>query len=370
VLLKNAGSVLPLRSRVVKSLAVIGDDAGPRVTVMESGSGRVYVDPAHLNTPSDAIKARAGAAMTVAYAAGTRGIARLPPLPGEYLRTASGRTGFDGAYWRNTTLSGTPVFTRVDSGVDFDAPPSELTDRALGRGVSVAPGTGFAWSAKWTGTLTPPSTGIYRFSVAGGGTAQLYVDHRTVVSLMRADFGMVAHGTIALTAGRTVPIELKFSNESNLTGQYLHLGWTPPEPNLLRDAVAAAQRADAAIVFASEQEGEGYDKLSLPLPGDQDSLIDAVASANPRTIVVLHTSNPVAMPWLGKVAAVVQAWYPGQEAGVSIASVLFGDVNPSGKLPMTFPADESQGPATKWTEYPGDGRTVDFSEGVLVGYRL
>ena len=187
--------------------------------------------------------------------------------------------------------------------------------------------------------------------------------------MMRADFGMVAHGTIQLTAGQPVPVEMKYSSDSNLTGQLLRVGWAPPEPQLLSNAVAAAKRADVAVVFAAEQLGEGYDKLALGLPGDQDRLIEAVAEANPRTIVVLHTSNPVAMPWVNNVAAVIEAWYPGQEAGPSIASVLFGDVNPSGKLPMTFPADETQGPATKWTEYPGDGYTANFTEGVLVGYR-
>jgi beta-glucosidase len=94
-----------------------------------------------------------------------------------------------------------------------------------------------------------------------------------------------------------------------------------------------------AIVFASEQMGEGQDKIALSLPGDQNRLIEAVAEENPNTIVVLHTSNPVSMPWLDKVAAVIEAFYPGQEAGSSIAHLLFGDVNPSGKLAMTFPAD-------------------------------
>jgi beta-glucosidase len=187
--------------------------------------------------------------------------------------------------------------------------------------------------------------------------------------MMRADFGMVAQGSIQLTAGQPVPIELKYSSDSNLTGQLLRVGWAPPEPELINAAVAAAKRADVAVVFAAEQLGEGYDKLALGLPGDQDRLIEAVAEANPRTIVVLHTSNPVAMPWVNNVAAIIEAWYPGQEAGPSIASVLFGDVNPSGKLPMTFPADDTQGPATKWTEYPGDGYTANFTEGVLVGYR-
>ena len=401
VLLKNRNRVLPLAAPAIKSIAVIGDDAGEHVTVMETGSAHVYVDPARLKTPLDAIRARAASTLRVSYAPGTRGIGRLAPLPADVVKSASGAAGFDGVYWTNGRFSGRPALARVDSTIDFAAPPPEIVAPASGR--AGAPSRGAAneappppesgaadgrrgagdarggrgggrgprpnWSATWTATLVPPADGTYRFSIAGGGTAQLYVDNRSVVSMMRADFGMVAHGAIALAAGRPVPIELKFSNDSNLTGQFLRLGWAPPDPALVRDAVAAARQADVAVVFAAELEGEGYDKLTLNLPADQDRLIEQVADANPRTIVVLHTSNPVAMPWLNKVAAVVESWYPGQEAGPSIASILLGDVNPSGKLPVTFPANESQGPATRWTEYPGDGYTANFSEGVFVGYR-
>jgi beta-glucosidase len=390
VLLKNKNNVLPLAG--AKSIAVIGDDAGPHVTAMETGSAHVYVDPARLKTPIDTIKARAGSAIVVSYSEGTRGIRPLSPIPADVLKSASGHPGLDAVYWMNGRFGGAPAVNRVDATIDFAAPPPEVIAAAPAqRGTPPAPaapppagaqtrtGRGRAggagrgprpnWSAKWTGTLTPPATGLYRFSIAGGGTAQLYVDDRAVATMMRADFGMVAHGSITLTAGHAVAIALKFSNDSNLTGQYLRVGWAPPDASLVENAVAAAKRADVAVVFAAELEGEGYDKLTLNLPGDQDRLIGAVADANPRTVVVLHTSNPVAMPWIDKVAAVIEAWYPGQEAGPSIASILFGDVNPSGRLPVTFPADESQGPATRWTEYPGDGYTANFTEGVLVGYR-
>jgi beta-glucosidase len=231
-------------------------------------------------------------------------------------------------------------------------------------------GGGRAWSAHWVGMLTPPSTGRYLFSVTGSGTAQLYVDDKLVATMMRADFAQTVQGTIDLKAGRPVPVDVKFSNASSIMGSAPSLGWQPPDPDMRAKAVAAAKAADVAIVFAAEQLGEGQDKVTLPLPGDQDDLIQAVADANPRTVVVLHTSNPVAMPWLSKVAAVIEAFYPGQEAGSSIAGILFGDVNPSGKLAMTFPANESQGPGAFFLDYPGDGMTVNYSEGVLVGYRF
>jgi beta-glucosidase len=161
---------------------------------------------------------------------------------------------------------------------------------------------------------------------------------------------------------------LKFDTASAILGTGIRLGWQPPDDRL-KEAVETARKADVAVVFAGEQLGEGYDKISLDLPGDQNRLIEAVAAANPHTVVVLHTSTAVAMPWIDKVAAVIEAWYPGQEAGSSIAALLFGDVNPSGKLPVTFPRDEKQGPATHWMEYPGNGRSVLYSEGVFVGYR-
>jgi beta-glucosidase len=386
VLLQNRNNVLPLASPAVKSIAVIGDDAGPNVTAMVGGSAHVYVDPARLKSPLDGIKSRAGSSIAVTYAKGTLGVGRLPALPADVLKTASGQPGFDAVYWTNGRFGGVPAFTRVDTAVDFVAPPPGIAPtappesagasaqgNAAGAGRGGRGGGGVphppTWSAKWTGTFVPPSTGLYRFSIAGAGTGQLYVANRPVVALMRADFEVVAHGTIELTAGQPVPIALKYSSESNITSQILRLGWAPPEPALVNDAVAAAKISDVAIVFAGELVGEGYDKLTLSLPADQDWLINAVADANPRTVVVLHTSNPVAMPWLNKVAAVIEAWYPGQEAGTSIASVVFGDVNPAGRLPMTFPASESQAPATRWTQYPGDGYTVNFDEGVLVGYR-
>jgi beta-glucosidase len=139
-------------------------------------------------------------------------------------------------------------------------------------------------------------------------------------------------------------------------------------------AAAAARRADVAIVFATHWQGEALDAGSLDLPEGQDALITAVAAANPNTIVVLETGNPAAMPWLERVKGVVEAWYPGQEGGAAIADVLTGAVDPSGRLPMTFPRDLANSPRP---EIPGLGLpvgaaatvSVDYSEGSDVGYR-
>jgi beta-glucosidase len=143
-------------------------------------------------------------------------------------------------------------------------------------------------------------------------------------------------------------------------------GQTPAEAALL------ARRSDVVIVFGIRVEGEGFDLPDLTLPWGQDAIIDTVASVNSNTIVVLETGNPVAMPWCDKVKAIVQAWYPGQAGGQAIAEVLTGKVNPSGRLPITFPKSLSQTPRP---ELPGLGTpwgtptTIRYDEGAEVGYR-
>ena len=155
----------------------------------------------------------------------------------------------------------------------------------------------------------------------------------------------------------------------------------------IADALAAAKASDVAVVFASDAETEGQDRSNLNLtfgacvaiecvqtPIDQSKLIEAVAQANPNTIVVLDTGGPVVMPWVNQVNGILEAWYPGQEDGNAIAAILFGQVNPSGKLPQTFPSSEADLPTRTPQQYPGvngsDGIPhVSYSEGLDVGYR-
>jgi len=144
---------------------------------------------------------------------------------------------------------------------------------------------------------------------------------------------------------------------------------------MISQAVQAAKNSDVAVVLVNDVTGEGSDRGSLAIPGDQDQLISAVAAANPRTVVVLDTGGAVLMPWLGKVAAVIESWYPGQEFGTAIAALLWGDVSPSGHLPMTFPASDAQArssiswPGTIVSGPAGAQPTVTYSEGIGVGYR-
>jgi beta-glucosidase len=136
-------------------------------------------------------------------------------------------------------------------------------------------------------------------------------------------------------------------------------------------AAAAARGADAVLVFVTQWAGEAFD-VSYHLPDNQDALVEAVAAANPKTVAILETGGPVALPWAGRVAAILEAWYPGTAGGEAIADLLTGRADPSGRLPVTFPRDESQLPRPA---LPGSGRkdgemfTIDYSEGAAVGYK-
>ncbi|MCK2240407.1 MULTISPECIES: beta-glucosidase [unclassified Crossiella] len=137
----------------------------------------------------------------------------------------------------------------------------------------------------------------------------------------------------------------------------------------LAAATAAAAAAQVAVVMVGDNQTEGRDKPNLSLEGQQDALVKAVAAANPRTVVVVKSGGPVLMPWLAQAPAVLQAWYPGQEDGNAVADVLFGAVNPEGRLPITFPRAEGDVPANTPERYPGIGVDVRYSEGIFVGYR-
>ncbi|HWC79295.1 MAG TPA: glycoside hydrolase family 3 C-terminal domain-containing protein [Pseudonocardiaceae bacterium] len=134
-------------------------------------------------------------------------------------------------------------------------------------------------------------------------------------------------------------------------------------------AATLAKSSDVAVVMVGDDETEGTDRPGLSLSGNQDQLVEAVAAANPHTIVVIKSGGPVLMPWIGQVSSVVEAWYPGEEDGNVVASVLFGDVNPSGKLPITFPRAQTDLPTQTAQQYPGVNGVADYSEGLDVGYR-
>jgi beta-glucosidase len=175
-----------------------------------------------------------------------------------------------------------------------------------------------------------------------------------------------------LQVGQSYGLRLEFAKRASSLGiAAVRVGHLPPVPaNAIQQAAQVAAEADVALLFigmGGDWESEGFDRPDMELPAEQVELLHAVAAANPNTVVVLNTGSPVTMNWLDKVAAVVQAWYPGQECGNAIADVLFGDVNPSGRLPQTFPVRLQDNPA--YINYPGENGRVHYGEGIFVGYR-
>jgi beta-glucosidase len=171
---------------------------------------------------------------------------------------------------------------------------------------------------------------------------------------------------------RTGPaIQVVYALGCPMPGENADAGTPEARARLIQEAAQVAAKSDLALVFAGNSaavEIEGRDRESIALPAGQDELIQAVVKANKNTIVVLNVGAPVLMSsWIGQVPAVLNAWFPGQEAGHAIADVLFGDVNPSGKLPVTFPARAEDSPS--YGHYPGTNGTVEYAEGIYVGYR-
>ena len=354
VLLKNTGDVLPLRAGT-SSIAVVG--AAAQDQAIYTGGGSASVVPSATTTPLDGIRARAGSDVTVTYAPGTSGTAPLPTVPGALLAPAQGGgTGLTAAYFASPDLTGDPVLTRVEPTAAVSAPP---------------PGLSGTWSARLTGTFTPTVSGPQRFSLVSGGTVRLYVGGALVATNYSQFPGSgVGHAVVDLPAGTPADLRVEYVGNTGfgLPGSFA-VGYEAPDPTRLQTAVDAARAADVAVVVVNDVRSEGADLTSLALPGDQDALVDAVAAANPRTVVVLNTGGPTLMPWVDRVAGVVEAWYPGQENGAALARVLFGDVNPSGHLPVVFPRSDEQGPLGDPQRFPGVGGSARYEEGLLVGQR-
>lgn len=207
--------------------------------------------------------------------------------------------------------------------------------------------------------------GQARFGVlSGGGSAQVTPSNGPVVQIPIGGVGGMADIRTEVFFPSAPMAAIRAASPN--TRVLYDAGFFPA------DAAALAAKADVAIVFVTRHEMEGFDVPNLQLPSGQDQLVEAVAAANPHTIVVLETGNPVAMPWLDRVSAVLAAWYPGQEGGTAIAQLLFGAVNPSGRLPMTFPQSEAQSMRPKLPNLGAEIHAdvaIDYAEGADVGYR-
>lgn len=385
VLLKNdpvgGAPLLPLADSV-DSIAVIGADADTDV----AGGGSSLVAGANVVSPLAGIEARAGDGVDVQYAEGTdpigNGAAILPGpdvIPSDVVVSDDGTTpGFSAQYFTNLNWEGTPGVDRVDpsaalklgfvSRVPFNAQSPKL------------PETGTEYfndmSALWEGALTVPLTGSYQFSLGIEGSGTLFIDDEPVATLDdAAEFASVTYD-VDLTAGDVHDLRVEYQHDvvtGTDGGPQVKLGWVPPDGFVSPKAQAAAEAAaaaDVAIVVARDLASEGPDKPDIDLPQGQDTLIQAVSAANPNTIVVLTTGGAVEMDsWDAAVPAVLEAWYGGQEQGSAIAGILFGDVDPTGRLPITFPHSIDQTPTSTPEQFPGVGLDVQYSEGIYVGYK-
>ncbi|WP_286928973.1 MULTISPECIES: glycoside hydrolase family 3 protein [Aeromicrobium] len=380
VLLRNRRRTLPLDDDL-DSIAVIGADADHAV----QGGGSSQVLPTYTVSPLEGITERADGA-TVTHARGNEPVtsaALLPgpdPIPSDFLRSAlDGEPGLRVEYFDNPARSGSPALDRTEpyagiyggfflfEGFNAASPhfPAQSNENTSGM--------------RWTGTLTAPVTGTYELAVTTNGVTTLFLDDAPVITTETATDPTspgVHRYEVDLVAGQEYDLRAEFSvgpSASADFGSAFKLGWVPPrsvvEPSIAEAAEVAAD-ADVAVVFARDYGSEGGDRPNLDLPNAQDDLIREVAAANRRTIVVLTASAAVqTSDWEDDVRSVLHNWYGGQEQGSAIARILFGDVNPSGKLPLTIPVDEESTPVSDEDQYPGDGLDQQFSEGIFVGYR-
>lgn len=353
ILLKNQNDILPIDASNVRSIAVIGSAADSAPIVVGGGSGMVI--PPYIVSPLKGIQARAGKDIQVRYAYGDSG--NGVPITSEFLKAPSGESGLQADYYSNTSLSGDAVISRVDPHVDFQF-------------FGASPGSGLAnnnWSARWRGTLTPPVNGPYTLYLASDDGSRLYVNGNLVIDNWGDHALQTKSTSLTLNAGQAYNIEVQYYQGAGAAD--VHFSWALPNQTKFSDAVAAASTSDLAVVVVGLTSSEGSDRPDLSLPPGQDDLISAVVQANPRTIVVAYTPAQILMPWADQVPAILLGNMPGQEAGNALASLLFGDVNPSAKLPMTLARNVSDYPANTPEQYPGVNLHSVYSEGLNVGYR-
>jgi beta-glucosidase len=223
-------------------------------------------------------------------------------------------------------------------------------------------------------------SGDYEFGLFSTGRALLYVDGELLVDNWnetapgQAFFTQATtekRGLVRMTQNQRVKVRIEFEANPDNNFKVVRYGVLPPQPeDSIADAVLIAKNADVVLLLVGtndDWETEGNDREMLELPGDQTALIKQVVNANPNTVVVNNSGSPVAMPWLDDVPAAIQSWFPGQEFGHALVDLLLGSVNPSGKLPITFPKQLEDTPA--FTSYPGEFGQVHYGEGLFVGYR-
>lgn len=372
-LLKNEGSVLPIDKKA--KVAVIGPNANRAIA---GGGGSASLNPYYTTLPLDSIRKASEGEVT--YSVGCH-IHKWLPVASPFCTDKAGKLGVTIDWFRGDKFANEPVLTQNKPNTDlflWDSAPL----------AHVGP----EWSAIATTHITPTETGRHTISFMSVGAGRLLVDGKLALDLWdwTEEGEAMFDGSIDylvdvdMEAGKPVTLRVEMTNEFRPAAKQDRWGMThryggcrigfkqQDQVDYLQEAVEAARAADVAVVVVgldAEWESEGYDRQTMDLPADgsQDRLVEAVARANPRTVVVNQSGSPVTMPWADRVPALVQAWYQGQEAGNALADVLYGVRNPSGKLPCTFPRRLEDAPA--YHNWPGENLEVNYGEGVYIGYR-
>ncbi|CAI7596254.1 unnamed protein product [Penicillium pancosmium] len=370
VLLKNEDTVLPWAE--IESVGVVGVHSK---AATYCGGGSAQLSPYYVVTPMEGLQKFV---QKIDYCPGAYGH-QLQPLLGPFVKSNPGIT---------VTFYNDPYNTPGRTALEV----VEIADSSFQLLDYKPPGANMIFYASMTGSLTPEKTAVWDFGVMCHGTAVLYINDKLVVdnaTQQRAGGSFFGSGTVEelgfveLQKGTRYEFRLEWGNGRTSTLQRLgattlsnggaRLGGCPRIDAKLAidEAVQMARAQKHVVIFIGlnqEIESEGYDRTSMDLPGHTNVLIDAVLDANPNAIVVVQSGTPVAMPWASKAKAVIQAWYGGNELGNAIADVIFGKVNPSGKLPMTFPKAMQDNPA--FLNFNANDGRVLYGEDIFVGYRF
>jgi beta-glucosidase len=364
VLLKNDQHILPLNREGISSIAVFGPNAN-EAQLYGGGSGSL--ESFYKISLLQGLKNKADNKISIQF---TRGLAtrrtELPVVDSLLLipsQAKPGEHGLCGEYFNNRDVQGRPVLVRIDKQIDFNW-----------KRESPVPGivNPDKFSVRWTGTLIAPGTGSYEIGVNADNGVRLYLNNHLVVDFWTdAAPDQLKSASVDLVSGHHYDLRIEFYE--NIGDAMAKLGLAPVITSKVEiaKAVTMARDADIAIVCAGldkNLEGEAHDREELELPDEQIALIRASASVNKKTIVVLNNATPILMnDWIDQVPVIIEAWYTGQECGNALADILFGEINPSGKLPLTFPNSWEDSPV--YHTYPGSKEVANYSEGIFVGYR-
>ncbi|MEO8415642.1 MAG: glycoside hydrolase family 3 C-terminal domain-containing protein [Ginsengibacter sp.] len=350
VLLKNDNHVLPLK-KSIKSIAVIGPDATEARLGGYSGPGNGKVNIL------DGIKNKLGKDVNVIY---TSGCGRTSPewvtVPATNLYTnvnGTTQTGLQGEYFNNIQLTGEPVIARVDHQIDFGwtlySPDPKINYDF--------------YSVKWTGKLKATVSGNFKIGIEGNDGYRLYLNNKLIIDNWKSQTFTTKLATYHFEKDKAYDIRIEFFESQGYAR--FKLVWNVGVPNdwqqKINEAVNAAKKADLAVVVVGIHEGESQDRAYLNLPGHQEEMINQVSATGKPIVVVLIGGSAITMTnWIQNVPSILDAWYPGEEGGNAVADVLFGDYNPAGRLPITFPVFEGQLPLVY--NHKPTGRTDDYAD--------